>query len=144
MDAQRRGALPEWIITIGGSLFTIALYVAAYWEPDIRWLHYLQSWMYIVAIALSWSGNSWGYFIGISAAALWNYFTLFVNTFFKNGLEQFDPAAERACSPTRSVHLGSRLGGNLLLIIGCPFAYQRLSQKHWTDVLTAGYLGQSV
>ena len=68
-----RGALPEWIITVGGSMFIIVLYVAAYWEPDIRWLHFLQSWMYIVAIALSWRGNSWGYFIGISAAALWNY-----------------------------------------------------------------------
>jgi hypothetical protein len=88
MDPLRRGAPPECIITIGGGMFIIVLYVAAYWEPDIRWLHFLQSWMYFVAIGLSWRGNSSGYFIGISAASLWNYFTLFVNTFFKNGLHQ--------------------------------------------------------
>jgi nicotinamide riboside transporter PnuC len=81
-------------MTIGGCTFIIVLYVAAYWEPDIRWLHFLQSWMYIAAIALSWKGNSWGYFIGFSAAAL-------------------------------------------------LLAYQRLSQKHWTDVLRllVGFVG---
>ena len=136
MDALRRGTLPEWIITVGGSFFIIVLYVAAYWEPDIRWLHFLQSWMYIMAIALTWRGNSWGYFIGISAAALWNYFTLFVNTFFKNGLEQVSILLRSGHVPRPDQFISvPGWGGNLLLIIGCLLAYQRLSQKHWNDVL---------
>jgi hypothetical protein len=136
MDAERRGTLPEWVITIGGSTFIIVLYVAAYWEPDIRWLHFLQSWMYIAAIALGWRGNSWGYFIGISAAVLWNYFTLFVNTFFENGLEQVSILLRSGHVPRLDQFISvPGWTGNVLLIIGCLLAYQRHSQRRWTDVL---------
>jgi hypothetical protein len=48
----------------------------------------LQSWMYLVAIALMLRGNKWGYFIGTGAAVFWNYANVFVTTFRGNGLAQ--------------------------------------------------------
>jgi hypothetical protein len=42
--------------------------------------------MYLAAVWLSLRRSRWGYFIGISAAGFWNYTTVFVNTFFRNGL----------------------------------------------------------
>src|SRR5256885_16986078 len=85
---QRRLGAPEWLILIGASLFIAVLALSAYWEADIRWLHFFQAWMYVAAIALSMRGNRWGYFIGISAAGLWNYANLVATTFFFNGLQQ--------------------------------------------------------
>jgi hypothetical protein len=61
---------PDWLILVGGCLFILVLGVSAFWEPDIRWLHFFQSWMYIATIVLGVSRNRWGYFIRISAAGL--------------------------------------------------------------------------
>src|SRR5881409_1702838 len=54
-------------------------------EPDIRWLHFFQAWMYVATIVLAHRRNRWGYFIGFSAAGLWIYANLFATTFFFNG-----------------------------------------------------------
>jgi hypothetical protein len=62
--------------------------LSAYWEPDIRWLHFFQTWMYVATIVLARRRNRWGYFIGFSAAGLWIYANLFATTFFFNGLQQ--------------------------------------------------------
>ena len=78
----------ECTVTIGAIVFIAVLFLSAYWEPDIRWLHFFQSWMYIATTALIWRRSRWGSFIGVGAAGLWNYMTLFVNTFLKNGLDQ--------------------------------------------------------
>src|SRR5467141_1177188 len=80
--------VPEGVILFGASIFILVLGVSAFWEPDIRWLHFFQSWMYLATIALSLRGNRWGYFIGISAAGLWDYINIFATTFFCNGLHQ--------------------------------------------------------
>lgn len=78
----------EWIISTGALLFIAVLFISAYWESDIRWLHFFQAWMYVATIALIWKGNKWGYFVGVGVSALWNYMTPFVNPFLKNGLDQ--------------------------------------------------------
>jgi hypothetical protein len=64
---------PEWLILIGGCVLILMLAVSAFFELDIRWLHFFQAWMYIATIWLGLRGNRWGYFIGVSAAGLWMY-----------------------------------------------------------------------
>ena len=70
--AKNRLGPPEWLILIGGLLFIFVLWLSAWFEADIRWLHFFQAWMYFAAIGLSLRGNRWGYFIGASAAGLWD------------------------------------------------------------------------
>src|SRR5215813_13534937 len=74
--------VPELLIVAGGGVFIFILALLAYFEADIRWLHFFQSWIYLAAMALSLRHNRWGYFIGISAAGFWNYVSLCVTTFF--------------------------------------------------------------
>jgi hypothetical protein len=78
----------NWIATAGALIFVFVLFVSAYAEPDIRWLHFFQSWMYLATIILIWTKNKWGYFVGVGAAAFWDYANVFVTTFLKNGLDQ--------------------------------------------------------
>src|SRR5580658_38625 len=87
-DAGRSVGVPEWLILAGGSAFIFVLALSAYWEAGIRWLHFFQAWMYAAAIVLSLSGSRWGYFIGFSAAGLWDYMNIFATTFFFNGLQE--------------------------------------------------------
>src|SRR5215467_15762295 len=85
-SSGRKLGAPELLILIGSCLFIFVLWLSAYFEPDIRWLHFFQAWMYIAAAVLSLRPSRWGYFIGISAAGLWDYTSLFVNTFLRSGL----------------------------------------------------------
>ena len=62
----------------GGLTFIAVLYFSAYWEPSIRWLHFLQSWMYIVSLVLLLRGSKWGCFLGAAAAFFWDYANVFV------------------------------------------------------------------
>jgi len=78
----------QWLILIGACFFILMLAISAYWEADIRWLHFFQAWMYLATILLSFRRSRWGYFIGISAAGLWDYTNIFATTFLYNGLEQ--------------------------------------------------------
>jgi hypothetical protein len=87
-DANRRLDLPQWLILIGGCCFILVLGISAFWEADIRWLHFFQAWMYIATIALRLRPSRWGHFIGISAAGLWDYANIFATTFFFNGLQR--------------------------------------------------------
>jgi hypothetical protein len=50
---------PEGLVLIGASVFILVLAVSAFFEPDIRWLHFFQAWMYIATIGLSVQGNRW-------------------------------------------------------------------------------------
>lgn len=126
---------PEWLILIGASAFIFVLAVSAYWDTSIRWLHFLQSWMYLAAIILSLRHNRWGYFVGISAALFWNYATLFANTFFYNGLQALAAWIHtgRLEHPDLLISVPA-WSANLLLICGCLWAYARLQQKNPSDV----------
>src|SRR5262249_32658252 len=83
---MREMRAPEWLIVGGATIFIFVLALSAVWEPDIRWLHFFQAWMYIATIALSLRHNRWGYFIGVSAAGLWAYTGLFVTSFVMSGI----------------------------------------------------------
>lgn len=93
--------------------------------------------MYIAAIFLGSKGNRWGYFIGISAAGLWDYANLFVTTFFVGGIEQM----------ARWIHTGQLVRpdlliavpawlSNFLVVAGCLWAYLRLPEKARRDIIT--------
>jgi hypothetical protein len=124
----------NWLIITGGSAFIFVLALSAYWESDIRWLHFFQAWMYIATILLALRKNASGYFIGISAAGLWMYANLFATTFFFNGLEQL----------SHWIHTG-RLAradlliavpawfSNLLVVIGCLIGYLLLRARPLRD-----------
>ncbi|HEY2460406.1 MAG TPA: hypothetical protein VGI16_06350 [Candidatus Acidoferrum sp.] len=125
----------EWTITAGAMAFIGVLFISAYWEADIRWLHFFQAWMYVPTIALVWKRSRWGYFIGVGAAALWNYVTLFVNSFLKGGLNQASILLHTGHLPRPDLFI-SVPGwlGNFAVIVGCVLAYAWMADKKWTDI----------
>ncbi len=121
---------------IGSGIFIVVLAVSAYWEADIGWLHFFQAWMYAATIVLSLRGSRWGYFVGISAAGLWDYANIVATSFFWNGLQQL----------TQWIHTGHLARpdlliavpawfSNLLVIIACIWAYSREEEKRASDVV---------
>src|SRR5437016_4807344 len=144
---------PELLILIGGSTFIFVLWLSAYYEPDIRWLHFFQAWMYVAAIVLSLRRNRWGYFIGISAAGLWDYITVFVNPFFRSGLHWLFASIHAG----HVKHIDQIIAvpawiGNFLVVAGCVWAYSRVPKKQLSDaarlalafVLTTGFFAAAV
>ena len=131
----RQIGTPEWLIFIGGCSFVLVLGVSAYWEPDIRWLHFFQAWMYIAAMALSFRGNRWGHFIGISAAGLWDYMNLFGTTFFFNGLQQLSAWIHTGhlARPDLLIAVPAWFA-NFLVVCGCVWAYSRDGEKRRRDI----------
>ena len=127
---------PEWLILLGGSVFVVVLGISAYWEPDIRWLHFFQAWMYIAAMALSLIGSRWGYFIGISAAGLWDYTNVFATTFFFNGLDQLAiwVRTGHLARPDLLISVPAWFS-NLLVVAGCLWAYSRRREKPRSDIV---------
>ena len=124
--SPRIGA-PEWLIAIGGSVFILTLALSAVFVPDIRWLHLFQASMYVAAIVLSLRRIRWGHFIGVSAAGLWNYIGLFASTLF----------ADLRAHPARPDLLLECIAwlANLLVIIGCAWAYARQPGRSRVDVV---------
>ena len=131
----RRIGGPEWLILIGASFFIIVLAVSALWEADIRWLHFFQALMYVATIALSLRGKRWGYFIGISAAGLWDYANIFATTFFFNGLQQFSGwiRTGHLARPDLLIAVPAWFA-NFFVIVGCVWAYSRLATKNAADI----------
>jgi hypothetical protein len=125
---------PEWLVLIGGCCFIFVLGISAFWETDIRWLHFFQAWMYIATIALVLRGSRWGYFIGISAAGLWDYANIFATSFFFNGLQQLSQWTHTRdlARPDLAIAVPAWFS-NLLLIIGCVWAYSRLPTRALAD-----------
>src|SRR5215467_10804640 len=83
-----RFGAPEGLYVTGAVFFTLVLMLSALWDASIRWLHFFQASMYIATLVLGLRKNRWGYFIGISAAGLWDYLNIFATTFFFNGMQQ--------------------------------------------------------
>jgi hypothetical protein len=127
--------LPRLLIVVGGCIFIFILWLSAYFERDIRWLHFFQAWMYLAAIGLSLGNNRWGYFIGISAAGLWEYMNLFVTTFFRNGLHWlFAWMSTGQLKHEDQIIAVPAWIGNFLVVLGSIWAYSRLAKKSGTDL----------
>lgn len=149
---DRVGA-PESLIVIGCCLFIFVLWLSAYFEPDIRWLHFFQAWMYVSTIWLSVRGNRWGYFIGFSAAGLWDYVNIFVTTFFRSGLHWvFTWVSTGQLRHVDQIVAVPAWIGNFLVVVGSIWAYTRLREKRRTDlgrlviafVLTTAFFAASI
>lgn len=127
---------PEWLILIGSSIFIFVLGISAIWEADIRWLHFFQSWMYIATIVLAARRNRWGYLIGTSAAGLWDYSSIFATSFFFNGLQQLSQwiGTGHVARPDVLIAVPAWFS-NLLVILGCMWAYSRLREKSLGDAV---------
>lgn len=126
----------NWMVTGGAIVFIVVLFLSAYWEADIRWLHFFQSWMYLAAIALIWNSSKWGYFVGFGAALFWNYTTLFVNTFLKNGWEQGQILLHSGQLPRPDLFISvPAWASNLAVLVGCLIGYLLASNKKWSDLL---------
>ena len=126
---QRLGA-PEWLITIGAGYFIFALAVAAAFEADLRWLHTFQAAIYVTTIVLSRRRNRWGWFIGISAAALWNYLIMFASPIVRMLIDQLSHG------PLRPDILLQGLAwfANLAIIAGGLWAYYRQPGRSRADL----------
>ena len=127
---------PEWLILTGSSIFMFVLGISAFWEADIRWLHFFQAWMYIATIVLAARRNRWGYLIGISAAGLWNYTSIFATSFFFNGLQQLSQwiRTGHVARPDVLIAVPAWFS-NLLVIVGCVWAYSRLQERSLGDAV---------
>jgi hypothetical protein len=133
--SERKVGAPEWLILIGGIFFIIVLTVSAIWQADIRWLHFFQAWMYIATIWLGLRRNRWGYFIGISAAGLWDYVGIFVNTFVANGVHELVQWIHTGhlARPDQLIAVPAWIS-NFLVVAGCVWAYwRRLPNKPAID-----------
>lgn len=127
--------LPQWLILVGAAFFILVLGLSAYGEADIRWLHFFQAWMYIATIVLGFRRSRWGYFIGISAAGLWDYTNVFATTFLYNGLQGLSEwiRTGHLQRPDLIIAIPAWLS-NFLVIVGCVWGYLRLREKPWGDV----------
>ena len=134
--ATRQFGAPEWLVLIGASVFILVLAVSAFFEPDIRWLHFFQAWMYIATIVLSIQGNRWGHFIGISVAGFWDYANVFATTFFFNGLEELSQWVHTGHLDRPDLFIAVPAWfSNLLVVIGCMWAYSRKPKKPRGDII---------
>lgn len=133
-DNKRLGA-PEWLILAGSCGFIFVLALSAYYEADIRWLHFFQAWMYIATIVLALRRNRWGYFIGFSAALLWDYSSVFVTTFFVNGLQVLSALVRtgQLSRPDLLIAVPAWFS-NVFVILGCAWAYSRHATKSAADL----------
>ena len=128
-------ATPEWLILIGAVAFILVLAISAYWEPQIRLLHFFQAWMYVATIALSFRRNRWGHFVGISTAGFWNYLNLFAVSFFFNGLQQLAKWVRTGSLARPDIFIAVPAWfSNLLVFCGCAWAYSRLPEKGLGDI----------
>jgi hypothetical protein len=129
-DSKSRLRAPECLILIGATIFIFVLSLTAAWERDIRWLHFFQAWMYVATIALSLRGNRWGYFIGLSAAGLWDYMTIFANSFFYNGLQELSSWIHTGHLARPDIFIAVPAWfANFLVVVGSLWAYSRLHTK---------------
>jgi hypothetical protein len=127
---------PEWLIAIGGCGFILMLGLSAFWEADIRWLHFFQAWMYIAAMVLALRRRSWGYFIGLSAAGLWIYANIFATTFFFNGLQQLSQWAHSGHLERPDLLIAVPAWfSNLFVVVGCLWGYARTPAKPVRDIV---------
>jgi len=128
-------ATPESLIFIGAVCFIFVLAVSAYWQTDIRWLHFFQAWMYVATITLALRHNRWGYFIGVSAAGLWDYTNIFATTFVFNGLEELSRwiRSGHLARPDLLIAIPAWLS-NFLVVAGCVWGYSQQRSTRLGDL----------
>ncbi len=115
--------------------FIVVLLVSGYFERDVLVLHLFQSLIYVAVAALSFRHSKFGYGMGISIAAFWNGYNLFLSGFIGAGFRQW-AAFFRTGRVTNPVHLVATPAGiiHFALIACLIWAYARLPNKRARDV----------
>jgi hypothetical protein len=116
-------------------VFIGILFVSAYWDPSIRWLHFFQAWLYVAVIVLTYRQSRWGYFLGIVTAGFWNYGVLFVNNFFQAGRQQFEILLTTGTLPRPDLIISvPAVLAHFVMIGCCVWGYMRLPSRDWKDL----------
>jgi hypothetical protein len=79
LTADGTGHPPRWVaisIPASAGFFMFALFVAAAFQPSLRWLHGLQALIYVAVILLARHNNPWGFGAGAFIGAFWNFIFL--------------------------------------------------------------------
>jgi len=126
----------DWTIVVGAIGFIAILAIAAVFDHTIIWLHLFQALMYAAVIGLIAARNRWAYFIGLSIAGLWNYMTMFVNSFFLNGLRALHQslASGRLVHPDQIISVAA-VAFHFMMIAGCLILIVQTSRRPGADLL---------
>jgi len=124
-----------WLIALSSIAFIAILALAAYWDHTIIWLHLFQSFQYVAIVALAARCNRWGYFFGISVAAIWIYIASFVGNFVEGGFENLGLSIQAGAfiKPDQLIAVPAFLC-QLVLLLACIMGYLRLAARPAFDV----------
>jgi hypothetical protein len=79
-----RASIRLWI-SIGATLFVVALIGSAIIVPQLRVLHFFQGLIYVAVVVLAWRNSAWGFGAGFAIAVVWNGLGLFVTHLIQAG-----------------------------------------------------------
>jgi hypothetical protein len=88
VSVNQSSATRVWI-PIGAVLFLIALTVSAWVVPQLRLLHLLQAFIYVVIVILARRNSAWGFGAGVTIGVVWNSLNLFVTHLMQAGAVAF-------------------------------------------------------
>lgn len=133
----------HWLIFVGVGLFLMALAVSAFQEPQLRFLHGLQSLIYVAVVVLARRNSPWGFGIGAIMAAAWNCLNLFVTHLMQTGMALL-------LSFVRTGHVGQLVTlmvaiggiGHFVLLIACFMSFLELRPgiRQWGQFFAGGLL----
>lgn len=141
--SARNAAWIDTCILVGAGFFIFALFLSAVFDPSIRLLHALQALIYIAVIVLTRKISAWGFGAGCMIALFWNYINLFVNTFFKAGLQQLSTLLRTGELQRPDLLIAViAVAGHCLLIIAClaGFLRTRPGVRAWGRFMAGGVL----
>jgi hypothetical protein len=125
----------------GAILFICALIISAWVVPELRMLHFLQAFIYILIIILTGRNNTFGYGAGATIGVLWNSINLFVTQLMQEGAMLIWSLA-RTGQLKRLDTIMVALGGaaHFIIIIGCVMATVRsgMVDKKWQKFFVGG------
>ena len=136
-SVNQASATRVWI-PIGSALFLIALTVSARVVPQLRLLHLLQAFIYVVIVILARRNSVWGFGAGVTIGVVWNSLNFFVTHLMQAGgvaFWFFVHTGQVRRPETMMVTLGGI--GHSVLIIACLAAlYDKTTEdrKWWRFV----------
>ena len=143
---QKRATNVSWqhyLIFVGAGLVLAALAISAFLNPQLRFLHALQSLIYVAVVALARRNSPWGFGIGAIMAAAWNCLNLFVTHLMQTGMAlllSFIRTGHVRQPVTTMVAIGGI--GHFVLLIACLMAFLQLRPgiRQWGQFFAGGLL----
>ena len=130
-------------IPIGAGLFLVALAVSALAVPQLRLLHLLQAFIYVVVVILARRNNAYALGAGFTIAVAWNCLEIFGPHLMQAGAVMFWSflrTGQVQHLETMMVPIGGI--GHFILIVACAAALlkQRTDSKKWWKFVGGGFL----